>query len=90
MVQKLYIFPDVIFRRVGTDFLAYTALTGETIVLSQFAYATLAYLSLEARDYSALLERLKQEILGDIDIDLESTLQNTVNELFSRGFLYLQ
>lgn len=71
---------------MGTDFLAYTPLTGETAVLSQFAYVTLTYLSSETLDFSALLKKLKQEAQGDVD--LESTLQNTLNELISRGFLY--
>lgn len=88
MFQKLYVFQGVIYQCVGTDFLAYTPLTGETAILSQFAYATLTYLSSEALDFLALLEKSKQAAYGDID--LESTLQNTVNELINRGFLYSQ
>ncbi|MGR8930585.1 MAG: hypothetical protein ACU836_08080 [Gammaproteobacteria bacterium] len=79
---------DVFHYQFENEFLAYSALSGETVVLSDFAAKILLSLLSESRSFSGLLADAKNESVQSADI--EASLQDVIKELTGRGFIYRQ
>lgn len=86
--MRLLVHQGVSYRKVGNDFLAYSALTSETVVLTQFAYQILIRLAPKSLNFTELLDKLKLEGGGSDDFEL--SLRDTLNELSKRGFILTQ
>ncbi|OAI20482.1 hypothetical protein A1359_03215 [Methylomonas lenta] len=78
-------FPEVFTHRFNDELLAYSPLTGETIVLSDFAADIFERLLSKQMNFPDLLSAVKPAQYGDVDIEL--SLRNTLNELGRRGFI---
>ncbi len=84
--SEIFFCQNVICRKVGDDFLAYSAFTGDTVILTYFSFCTLNYLLAEKLSFSQLLKKLFDE---EKDTDnLSVTLTHTINELIKRGFIF--
>lgn len=84
-MAHFFTFPEVFTHRFNDELLAYSALTGETIVLSDFAADILERLLFKQMDFFALLSAVNPARYSAVDIEL--TLRNTLNELGRRGFI---
>lgn len=84
-MAKFYIWPEVFCHYFDDELLVYSALTGETILLSEFAADIFERLLSKQMDFSGLLSTIKPAQYGSVDIEL--TLRTTLNELSRRGFI---
>ncbi len=80
------VYEGVQYNQMDEDFLAYSSLSGETVVLSQLACFILTELLSEPKCFSDLLDKLKRENYENAEFSLRTTL----NELSKRGFVYCQ
>ncbi len=77
----------VICNKVGIDYLAYSPLTGETILLSPFANDVLSAVLTKSTIYKDLLDKLMQDNDDAMD-DINAGLQRALRELSKKGFVY--
>ncbi len=78
---------NVSYKEINGDFLAYSGQSGETMLLHEYAFKILKYLS-QPLSYSALYGMLVSGVLnGGSDIDLDMFLRDTLHQLTERGFI---
>ena len=78
-------YKGVFYYQFENEFLAYSALSGETVVLSDFAAKILLSLLSKKRSFSDLAADARNESVQNADI--ETLLRDVIKELTSRGFI---
>lgn len=84
--MKYSISEQVLFTELDGEYLAYSGKTGETLVIEEYAYDILNYLS-GLHSFAAILRMIAEKTGGNPDGEFETLLRNTLDFFISRGYI---